>query len=227
MITGLAGATIATSLSTIIGMVSGYLGGKFDLILQRFIDAWLGFPQIIILMIMITLVTPSMTSIIIAIGITVGIGGSRIVRGAVIGIKENMYVAAAVAIGCPTSRILTQHILPNIMGVVIVLFTTRVPAVILAEASLSFLGFGIPPPTPSWGGMLSGVGRSYMFLAPWLPIWPGLALSIVVYGINMFGAAARDPLDHEIFIWRMMTPVDNEDLMNELLGLCAKIYKDG
>ena len=106
-----------------------------------------------------------------------------------------MYVEAARAIGCPTTRILTRHILPNIMASTVVLFSVRVPAIVLAEASLSFLGFGIPPPAPSWGGMLSGSGRSYMLQAPWMVIWPGLALATVVYGVNMFGDAVRDLLD--------------------------------
>jgi len=104
-------------------------------------------------------------------------------------------VQAAVAIGCPTRRILTRHILPNIMAPIIIQFSTRVPGIILTEASLSFLGYGIPPPAPSWGGMLSGSGRTYMYRAPWMVIWPGLFLSIVVYGINMFGDAVRDILD--------------------------------
>ena len=109
------------------------------------------------------------------------------------GIKENVYVEASRAIGCPTRRILTRHILPNIMAVVIIEFSLRVAGIILAEASLSFLGFGIPPPAPSWGGMLNL--REYMLRAPWMLIWPGLALSTVVYGINMFGDAVRDLLD--------------------------------
>ncbi|GAJ13666.1 unnamed protein product, partial [marine sediment metagenome] len=109
--------------------------------------------------------------------------------------KENVYVAAAVAIGCPTTRILTRHILPNIMAPIIVLFSILVPFMILTEAALSFLGLGIPAPAASWGGMLSGSGRSYMFLNPWMAVWPGLALATVVYGVNMFGDAVRDILD--------------------------------
>ena len=110
-------------------------------------------------------------------------------------IKENVYVEAARAIGCPTTRILTRHILPNVTAPLIIIFSINIPSVILAEASLSFLGFGIPAPAASWGGMLSGSGRSYMFLNPWMAVWPGLALSIVVYGTNMFGDAVRDILD--------------------------------
>jgi len=102
---------------------------------------------------------------------------------------------AAKSIGCSTIRVFARHVLPNIMATIIVLFSIRVPALVLAEASLSFLGFGIPPPVPSWGSMLSGSGRDWMFVAPWMALWPGLALTIVVYGVNIFGDAVRDLLD--------------------------------
>ncbi len=195
VIVGLAGATIATILSLIIGVVSGYIGGKLDLIVQRIVDTVMSIPGLILMMVMISIIGPGIWQIIVVLGLLWGVIGSRIIRGAVIGIKENVYVAAAAAIGCSTTRILTRHILPNIMAPTIILFTTRVPNVILVEASLSFLGFGIPAPAASWGGMLSGQGRVYMLRAPWMALWPGLALAIVVYGINMFGDAVRDLLD--------------------------------
>ena len=195
VIVGLSGAIIGTIVSLIIGVVSGYLSGKFDLIVQRGVDIWMCLPVLALLMIVVTIVGAGLWSIIIILGLIYGIPGSRIIRGAVIGIKENVYVAAAEAIGCSTTRILIRHILPNVMAPTIVLFTVRVPAVIMTEASLSFLGFGIPPPAPSWGGMLGGAGRAYMFEAWWMVIWSGLALAIVVYGINMFGDAVRDLLD--------------------------------
>ena len=195
VIIGLSASTIATIISLFIGTLCGYIGGKFDLIVQRVVDAWMCLPQLILMMVVISLIGPGMLQVTIVLGLLWGIVGSRIIRSAVIGIKENVYVAAATAIGCSTTRILTRHILPNIMAPTIILFTTRVPNVILTEASLSFLGFGIPLPTPSWGGMLSQEGRVYMFQAPGMVVWPGLALATVVYGVNMFGDAVRDILD--------------------------------
>jgi peptide/nickel transport system permease protein len=147
------------------------------------------------MMVIISLIGPGMWQITIVLGLQLGIIGSRIVRSAVIGIRQNVYIDAAKAIGSSHSRMIINHILPNIMAPIIVLFSTVLPSVILIEASLSFLGYGIPAPTPSWGGMLSGNGRTYMFQAPWTVIWPGLALSIVVYGVNVFGDALRDLLD--------------------------------
>ena len=195
VIIGLTGATIAAFIATFIGMLSGYIGGKFDLIMQRFIDAWMCLPWLILLMVIMSIIGAGMWGLIIALGVSWGISGSRVIRGVTIGVKENMYVLAAVAIGCPTRRILTRHILPNIMAPIIVQFSVQVPAIILAEASLSYLGFGIPPPAPSWGGMLGYSARYYMHLAPWMAIWPGVTLAIVVYGVNMFGDAVRDLLD--------------------------------
>ncbi|MBA7639828.1 putative D,D-dipeptide transport system permease protein DdpC [subsurface metagenome] len=195
VIAGLAGSIWATTVSLIIGILSGYLGGKVDLIVQRFVDAWMCLPSLILMMVIITIIGTGLWQLIICMGLTFGVTGSRVIRSAVIGIKENVYVQAAEAIGCSTPRILARHILPNIMAPTIVLLTTRVPNVILIEASLSFLGFGIPPPAASWGGMLSGMGRFYMLRAWWMVVWPGLALAIVVYGINMFGDAVRDLLD--------------------------------
>ena len=195
VIVGLSASTLGTIVSAIIGIVSGYMGGKLDLAVQRFVDTWMCLPALIISMVLVIVMGPSIWSIIIALAFTWGVPGSRVIRGAVISIRQNPYVEAAVAIGCPTTRILTRHILPNVMATVIILFSIRVPGMILAEASLSFLGFGIPPPDPSWGGMLSGSGRQYMFMAPRMAIWPGLALAIVVYGINMFGDAVRDLTD--------------------------------
>ena len=195
LIAGLAATLIGTLISVIIGVSCGYLGDKFDLIVQRFVDAWMCLPFLPLLMIVMSLIGAGMLQLILCLGIAGGFTNARLIRSATIAIKENMYLQGAVAVGCSTRQLLFSHILPNVMATIIISFSMSVPAVILTEASLSFLGFGIPPPAPSWGGMLSGAARTYMFMAPWLVVWPGLALSIVVYGINMFGDAVRDLLD--------------------------------
>jgi peptide/nickel transport system permease protein len=195
VIVGFAATAFSIIISTFIGITTGFIGGKYDLLMQRFVDAWMIFPGLVILIVFVSIFNPGLWQCIFILGLQYGIAGSRIIRGSAIAIKENMYVRAADAIGASMVRILLRHILPNIMAPIIILFTTRVAAVILAEATLSFLGLGIPPPAPTWGGMLSGSGRSYMLRAPFLAIWPGLALTIGVYGINMFGDAMRDLLD--------------------------------
>ena len=195
VIVGLSASILATVISLIIGMFSGYIGGKLDLVMQRFVDAVMTLPGLILMIVLMALIGRGMWEMIIVLGINGGISGSRILRGPTISIKGNMFIVAAAAVGSTSAGILTRHILPNIIAPMVILFSVNVPAMILTEASLSFLGFGLPPPAPSWGGMLSGVGRTYMFQAPWMVIWPGLALSIVVYGINVFGDGVRDILD--------------------------------
>jgi peptide/nickel transport system permease protein len=195
MIVGLASPAIATFVSAIIGILSGFFGETFDMVVQRFVDAWMSFPALLILIVVMSLVGIGLVQVIVVLGLLFGINGSRVVRSAVIGIKENVYVEAAKAVGCTTPRILIRHILPNIMAPMIVLFTTSMGTAIISEAGLSFLGYGVPPGIPSWGNMLSGEGRQFMELAPQLALWPGLALSTVVYGLNMFGDALRDLLD--------------------------------
>ncbi len=195
VIVGLSATTIAVAIQLIIAITCGYFGGKFDLIVQRFVDGVMCLPTLILLMVIMSLIGTGMWPLVILMGVHGGIAGSRLLRSAVIAIRKNVYVEAAIAIGCPTGRILTHHILPNIAAPIIVVFSLTVPGVILTEASLSFLGFGIPPTIPSWGGMLSGSARGYMFQAPWMAMWPGLALSLVVYGINIFGDALRDLMD--------------------------------
>jgi peptide/nickel transport system permease protein len=195
LVVGLAATSISALLASAIGISSGFIGGKFDLVVQRFVDGWLCFPPLILLISIISVTGPGMVQVIVVLGALYGIGGSRIVRSAVIGIKENVYVEAARAVGCSTTKTIMKHILPNVMAPIIILFSTQVPSIILTEASLSFLGLGIPPPMPSWGGMLSGSGRSFMLMAPWMVIWPGAALALTVYGVNMFGDALRDLLD--------------------------------
>jgi peptide/nickel transport system permease protein len=195
MIVGLSAGVLAVGIPIFLGIFSGYWGGKFDLILQRFVDAVQSFPWLFIILGVMSLLGPGMLQVILVLGVFWGITNTRMVRGVVLSTKENVYVQAAIATGCSTWRILFRHILPNIWASVIVLFTVTVGSAIIAEATISFLGFGIPPPQPSWGGMLSLEGRKYMYQAPWLALWPGLCLAIVVYGVNMFGDALRDLLD--------------------------------
>ncbi len=195
VIIGFCAAGLATLISVVLGILTGYLGGRFDMITQRFVDAWMSFPDLIILIVVVSVVGAGMPQIIGTLGLLLGIAGSRIVRSAVVSVRENMYVHAAQSIGAGTPRILWRHILPNVMPPIIVLFTTRVGTVILAESGLAFLGLGVPPPAPTWGGMLSGSGRTFMFQGPWLALAPGLCLTLVVYSSNMFGDALRDLLD--------------------------------
>ena len=195
MIVGFCAAALATVVSIVIGVLSGYLGGWFDMLTQRLVDAWMTFPDLVLLIVIVSVVGPGITQIVIILGLLYGIAGSRIVRGAVTSVREHVYTHAAQSIGAGTFHILRRHILPNVMPVVIVLFTTRVGAVILSEAALSFLGLGVPPPAPTWGGMLSGDGRTYLYLGPWLALAPGVCLTVVVYSANVFGDALRDLLD--------------------------------
>ncbi|MFC1918830.1 ABC transporter permease [Chloroflexota bacterium] len=194
MYVGLGGSALCTVLVVLIGLL-GFFGGKIDLITQRFVDAFMCFPPLILYLTVMAILGPGLLQVIVVLGVVRAIRQSRIIRGAVISIKENVYVEAAQALGGSRVRVLSKHILPNIMPIVIIIFTVSSGYMILAEATLSFLGFGIPPPTPSWGGMLSGEGRQYMYQAPWIALWPGVALAVVVYGLNMFGDAIRDLLD--------------------------------
>ena len=195
MIVGLVGAALHVIVGTLVGAISGYYGGKYDTAVQRFVDALQCFPSLILYLTIMAVVGSGIVPVIRVLGISSGFYGSRTIRSAVIGIKENVYVEAARSVGAPVTRILVKHILPNIMPVLIIEFTLAVGRMIISEAMLSFLGFGIPPPLPSWGGMLSGSGRQYMLQAPWMALWPGLALAIAVYGINMLGDAVRDLWD--------------------------------
>ena len=195
LLVGLTVTTISVVISSLIGGISGFLGGKLDLGVQRFVDAWMAFPGLLLLLTIMSIEGRGLPQIIVVLGIAGGIGGSRVVRGAVIAIKENDYFLAARAIGTPGAATLMRHVLPNIMPVVIIIFSISIGGNILSAASLSFLGFGLPPSIPDWGGLLSREGRQYMEVAPRLALWPGLALTITVYSLSMFGDALRDLLD--------------------------------
>ena len=192
---GLAATTLNVLVAVLLGGTSGFLGGRLDLVVQRFVDAWMSFPGLLLLLTIISIVGKGLLQLILVLGISGGIVGSRVLRSAVIGVKENDYFQSAVTIGASKWRILLRHMLPNIAAPIIVVFSINVGGVIISEAALSFLGFGLPIEIPSWGGLLSREGRQYMETAPHLAFWPGLALTITVYCFNMFGDAVRDLLD--------------------------------
>ena len=195
LVVGLSATALNVVVAVLIGAASGFLGGKLDLLVQRFVDAWMAIPGLLLLLTVMSIAGRGLPQIIFVLGISGGIGGSRVVRGAVINIRENAYFQAVEVIGCSKLRTFIRHVLPNIMPVVIIIFSINIGGVIISEASLSFLGFGLPPGVPSWGAMLSREGREYMQQAPWLALWPGLCLTITVYSMNMFGDAVRDLLD--------------------------------
>ena len=192
---GLAATALSTVISTLIGGTSGFLGGKFDIIVQRVVDAWIVFPGLLLLLTIMSIVGRGIPQIILVLGISGGIGGSRLIRSAVIAIKGSDNFLAAEAVGNTKWRSFIRHVLPNVMPVVIITFSITAGGVILSIASLSFLGYGLPPTIPDWGGLLSREGRQYMEQAPWLALWPGLCLTIAVYCLNMLGDAMRDLLD--------------------------------
>jgi peptide/nickel transport system permease protein len=178
-----------------IGITSGYFRGRYDILVQRLVDAWQSFPYLIIILSLLAVLGPGMLNVILALSILVAAAASRVIRGATLSVVEHPYIEAARAMGAGHLRVILRHILPNVTATIVVVATIGLGGVILAESALSFLGFGIPPPHPSWGSMLSGSGRTYMYNAPWIAIWPGVAISMVVFGFNMLGDALRDILD--------------------------------
>lgn len=178
-----------------LGVASAFLGGWVDYLLQRIVDTVQSIPYLIMLIAMMTVLGPSLFNVVLALAFRRAITESRVMRGATMSIMNQTYVEAARAIGSNTFRIMIQHLVPNIMPSVIVVASIGFGGVILAEASLSFLGYGVPPPTPSWGGMVAADGRAYMYAAPWMLIAPATALALVVFGVNMLGDGLRDVLD--------------------------------
>ncbi|MCL0029249.1 ABC transporter permease [Dehalococcoidia bacterium] len=195
LLIGLSATAVNIVAAFLVGGTTGFLGGKFDLVVQRFVDAWIAFPGLILLLTIMSIVGTGLAQIILVLGISGGISGSRVLRGAVINIKGNDYFLAAQALGSPNVTTLRRHVLPNVMPIVIVSFSITIGGVMLTEASISFLGFGLAREIPTWGGLLSKEGRAFMEQAPWMALWPGLCLSVVIYSLNMWGDAMRDLLD--------------------------------
>ncbi len=192
---GFATVALATLMATAVGVSSAYLGGAYDILVQRVVDAWISFPALVVILSLMAALGPGLPNLILALSILGAASASRVIRGATLSVMQNSYVEAARALGASHLRIVMLYVLPNVMATIVILATIGLGAVILAESALSFLGFGIPPPYPSWGGMLSGSGRSFMYHAPWMALFPGAAISLAVFGFNMFGDALRDVLD--------------------------------
>jgi peptide/nickel transport system permease protein len=194
LLVGVAAVTISGFLGMAIGLVAGYFGGRLDDVLMRLADIQLAFPFILLAIAVIGIVGPSLATIIVVIGVSSWVIYARIVRGAVLSLREREFVQAALALGSGDGRVVLRHILPNVLTPWLVVATLDMARVIVLESALSFLGLGVQPPTPTWGGMLAD-GRVYISIAWWLATFPGLAILVTVLGINLFGDGLRDTLD--------------------------------
>ena len=192
---GFGGVGLGLLGAILVGLFSGYFGGVLDAVVQRMVDAFMCFPLLLVALTIMALLGPGLANVILTLGLVLAVRDSRVIRGAVLSVKANPYVESARALGASHGVIIRRHILPNIFAPIIILATVNLGAVILIEAALSFLGFGVPPPRPSWGGMLSTAGIVHMLRAPWLAFWPGVALSLAVFSANMLGDGLRDVLD--------------------------------
>jgi peptide/nickel transport system permease protein len=192
---GFGAVLLSTVVAVAVGVTSGYFGGWVDLLVQRLVDIWISFPALVLLVSLVAILGPGLWSTTLVLGILLAPGTARVVRGAVLAMREQPYVEAARCAGAGHARIVRSYVLPNVSAAILVLATTQLGAAVLAESTLSFLGYGVPPPFPTWGAMLSGTGRAFMLQSPWLSIWPGLAISAAVFGFNMLGDALRDIFD--------------------------------
>lgn len=192
---GLLSVATGSIAGALIGLTSSYYAGKTDAVIQRIMDAFMSIPTLILALTIIAALGQSLNNVVIAIAIPQIPRANRIVRSAALSVKESEYVLAARSIGAGDVRIMLQHILPQCVAPWLIIATAALGTAITSEASLSFLGLGVPQPAPTWGGMLSGRARDYYVVAPWLAIWPGVAISLAVYGFNLFGDSIRDVLD--------------------------------
>lgn len=192
---GLLAVGLGTTTGAVLGLISGFYGGRIDYFIQRVMDTLMAFPMLILALAMVAALGPNIRNVILALAIVIMPNSARVIRSTALSIREKPFVDAARNLGFSNMRILFRHIMPNCVAPYIILATAGLGGAILSEASLSFLGLGTPPPEPSWGGMLSGKTQRYMTEAPWLAIFPGLAISIVVFGFNFLGDALRDILD--------------------------------
>jgi len=187
--------TLASVVGTVTGLTSGYYGGTLDALLQRLVDALMAFPTLVLALAIMAVLGPSLTNVALAVAITQMPRTARIMRSTALALRGTVFIEAARAVGAGHSRILLRHILPNTWAPLIVISTVGAAWAIVVEASLSFLGMGTPPPHPSWGLMLSGEGIDFIEAAPWIGIFPGIAISLAVFALNLLGDALRDVLD--------------------------------
>ncbi|MGD9892639.1 MAG: ABC transporter permease [Dehalococcoidia bacterium] len=192
---GVTATIFGTLVGSLIGMFSGYAGGRTDLIVQRIMDSLQVLPLIVLLLVVVVALGPSLLNIIWALSIAILPAAGRIVRGATLSVKSEQFVEGARLVGATPIRILIRHVLPNVVAPIIVIASVTIGGAIIAEASLSFLGLGVPPPTPSWGGMLASSGRRFFESSPTLAIFPGAAITITVLAFNLLGDTLRDVLD--------------------------------
>ncbi|HEV3175606.1 MAG TPA: ABC transporter permease [Stellaceae bacterium] len=198
MIVGFTCAFVGGAVGLVIGVGSAYFGGWIDLILQRFLDVLMAFPLIILALAVVSIFGTGVHNVIVAITIPLVPRCARVVRSSALAIREVPYVDAARACGFSHSRIILRHMIPNVMAPFLIVITAFVGQAILAEASLSYLGLGVQEPTPAWGLMLQGGAEEYALAAPWIAIFPGLAIALTVFGISLFGDALRDALDPKL-----------------------------
>ena len=194
LVIGFLSVVIGCTAGTGLGLVSGYVTGWLDLTVQRVVDALMAFPTLVLALAIVAALGISQRNVIVAISIAMIPGVSRVIRGSVLAVREELYVEAARALGAQRRRIIGLYVLPNLMAPLIVISTAFFGTAIVTEAALSFVGLGTPPPTPSWGNMMSGSARTYITRAPWMAFCPGVVLSMLVFGINMVGDAVRDLL---------------------------------
>ena len=194
MIVAVLATAIAVAIGVSVGSTSGYFGGRIDALLSRVVDALMAFPTLVLLITLVAVVGPSLVNVILVIGTTVWASYARIVRAEVLSLREQEFILAARATGATDGRIIWRHLVPNVVGPVIVLATLGVGGIIILEAALSFLGLGVRPPAPDWGGMLAD-GRAYITIYPQIVIAPGVMIAITVLAFNLFGDGLRDALD--------------------------------
>ena len=192
---GMGSTALGCFFGVVLGLASGYIGGWFDLVIQRIVDVLQAVPLLVLALVMAAALGPALDNTIVAIAIPLVPYTARVVRSSTLTLREQPFVEAARAIGMSEFRIAVRHVLPNTLAPLIVIATAQLGAAILTEASLSFLGLGVPEPHPSWGRMLSESAAEYVRTAPWLVIFPGIAISLSVFGTNLFGDALRDILD--------------------------------